>query len=65
MVKDFKLNYTLMKKLLLISALLIFACNKDGGGLYGPIPDPFDWDYDLGVFSGDIDMYIDLSLIHI
>lgn len=59
MVKDFKLNYTLMKKLLLISALLIFACNKDGGGLYGPIPDPFDWDYDLGVFSGDIDMYID------
>ena len=48
-----------MKKLiLLLSALLIFACNKDGSGLYGP-PEPFDWDYDLGVFNGDVDMYID------
>ena len=47
-----------MKKLLLLSTLLIFACNKDGNGLYGP-PDPFDWNYDLGVFNGDVDMYID------
>ena len=48
-----------MKKLiLLLSVLLIFACNKDGSGLYG-LPDPFDWDYDLGVFNGDVDMYID------
>ncbi len=47
-----------MKKLFLLSALLIFACNKDGNGLYGP-PDPFDWNYDLGVFNGDVDMYID------
>ena len=48
-----------MKKILLLSALLIFACNKDGSGLYGPVAGPFDWDYDLGVFSGDVDMYID------
>jgi hypothetical protein len=48
-----------MKKLLLLSALLIFACNKDGSGLYGPVPDPFDWNYDLGIFNGDVDMYID------
>ena len=47
-----------MKKTLLIFTLLIFACNKDGNGLYGP-PDPFDWNYDLGVFNGDVDMYID------
>ena len=48
-----------MKKLiLLLSALLIFACSSDSGGLYG-LPDPFDWNYDLGVFNGDVDMYID------
>lgn len=27
MVKDFKLNYTLLEKLLLLSALFIFACD--------------------------------------
>ena len=47
-----------MKKLFLLSALLIFACSSDSGGLYG-LPNPFDWNYDLGVFSGDVDMYID------
>lgn len=47
-----------MKKLFLLSALLIFACSRDSGGLYG-LPNPFDWNYDLGVFSGDVDMYID------
>ena len=47
-----------MKKTLLLSALLVFACSSDSGGLYGP-PDPFDWNYDLGVFNGDVNMYID------
>lgn len=47
-----------MKKTLLIFTLLIFACSSDSGGLYG-LPDPFDWNYDLGIFNGDVDMYID------
>jgi len=48
-----------MKKLLCLLFFSCFlACNSDGNGLYGP-PDPFEWDYDLGVFIGDVDMYID------
>ena len=47
-----------MKKTLLLSDLLVFACSSDSGGLYGP-PDPFNWNYDLGVFNGDVNMYID------
>ena len=47
-----------MKKTFLIFTLLIFACSSDSGGFYG-LPDPFDWNYNLGVFNGDVDMYID------
>jgi hypothetical protein len=49
-----------MRKLYVIALLLpfVFSCNSDGNGLYGP-PDAFDWDFDLGVFNGDVDMYID------
>jgi hypothetical protein len=49
-----------MRKLYVIALLLpfVFSCNSDGNGLYGP-PDAFEWDFDLGVFNGDVDMYID------
>ena len=48
-----------MKKFLCLLFVTCFlACNSDGNGLYGP-PDAFEWDYDLGVFNGDVDMYID------
>ena len=47
-----------MKKLFFIFALFVYNCSSDSGGLYGP-PDPFDWNYDLGVFNGDVNMYID------
>jgi hypothetical protein len=47
-----------MRKLYVIALLLpfVFSCNSDGNGLYGP-PDAFEWDFDLGVFNGDVDMY--------